>query len=171
MAISYYLRCLDTGETVLLRGLRLSEDQKELSFNPGPFTPEEVNRGIVQFLIKNIGKAVTVIPGDDIDLIVPMVQYFDPRYKDMCFFGLELMPDFETYLDPEKNYDPFSFLRVQGLLSPMVIDCIDKTARHFDWTSTIDEIYQRMEDEELREKILSRFFWYKKKEKPETSNE
>jgi len=181
MSIYYYLQCLENGQRLRLGGLGISEDEKLSQFFPGRkrdkngqctnecYTPEEVKEAIVQFLARNIGKAIALIPDDDVDLIDSVIDYYDEQKDGSLSFGHHEMVVGDL-LNEDGKFNSYDNMGDRGRLSPMVIDCIDKTVSRFDWMPVMDRIFARGGQKE-GEQRKSRFYWGKKEEKPETGNE
>jgi hypothetical protein len=166
MSIHYYLVCLENSKKIFLGSIELSENGKKAYFFPGSkenrkekYTPEDAKEAIVQFLIRHIGKTFALIPDDDIDLIDSFVDYYDEKHHGKNGFNEEHEINLETLINNNDNYNYLPDVGVRGMLSPMTIDCIDRTVSHFDWTSTIDAIFGRLDDKEYEKKIRSFFYW------------
>ena len=178
MSIYYCLQCLENAQRLHLGGLGVSEDGKLSRFFPGrkqnkngqytdeQYTPEEAKEAIVQFLARNIGKAFALIQDDDIEMASGAVDYFDEK-GDGSLDPSEHEIAIDTLLNENGTFDPYDNMGIRGKLSPMVIDCIDKTVSRFDWMPVMDTIFGR-EGKEEYERTVPMFYWGKKEDKPGT---
>ena len=174
MSLFYDLYCLESGECLHLGGLGTTEDGKLSSFFPGfkkpdreeRYSHDEVKEAILQFLVRHIGQAVAVVADDHLEPIDPTVDVHDEKHNGELSFShfddnYNDKITIEELLNLDGSTDPQDYMGWPGNVSPMVIDCIDKTVSRFDWTSTMDAILEREKDEEYRERIRSCFYWAK----------